>query len=250
MSLLVMDTVGAKLMLGLISHDKQLIHEHHHDSDNQNHHSATLIPQLKALLNNAQCQPSQLSGIVVNVGPGSFTGIRTALTAAKLMGQWANIPIIPLTTHQFWAMDTHLHKGDTSTCTAVLDARRGRGYIGQLHLNTMSELKSDLESDLVPRLSQPIVCQPVTEMAFNSHLIIASEAVHTSISKQIAHCPDNTILPPPELTSPQIVSHWLQHLPCTTAEFIARCGQPWKDVQAVYGQQPNITLPKAPASNA
>lgn len=241
MSLLVMDTVGSQLMLGIISHEKQLTKQHHHDSDNQNHHSATLIPQLKALLSNAHLHPSQLSGIVVNIGPGSFTGIRTALTAAKLLSEWGNIPLIPLTTHQFWAMAIYCDSAEKlqkATYTAVLDARRGRGYIGQVNMSTNSEL--------LPALSTPITCQPVSEMTLDSVLIIASTSIHGSICEQFITQGTPSLHTPPTDTSPQILCHWLQQLPCSTNEFITQYGQPWQAVKAVYGQQPNITLPKKP----
>jgi tRNA threonylcarbamoyladenosine biosynthesis protein TsaB len=241
MSILVMDTVGSQLMLGIISHQKQLTHQHRHDSNNQNHHSATLIPQLKALLSNNHLHPSQLSGIVVNVGPGSFTGIRIALTAAKLMAEWAEIPMIPLTTHQFWAMAIYCDSAEKlqkATYTAVLDARRGRGYIGQVNIST--------NSGLLPAITTPITCQPVSEMTFDSDLIIASTSIHGSIREQLITQETSSLHPSPTYTSPQILCHWLQQLPCTTNELITQCGQPWHAVKAVYGQQPNITLPKKP----
>jgi tRNA threonylcarbamoyladenosine biosynthesis protein TsaB len=47
------------------------------------HHSETLLPHVRRLLADAALSPADLDLIVCSLGPGSFTGIRIGLAAAK-----------------------------------------------------------------------------------------------------------------------------------------------------------------------
>ena len=62
----------------------------------ENYHSLYLIEKIKNILKNNNLKMSDLDFIAVNVGPGSFTGIRVALTVAKIMAGELNIPLVPL----------------------------------------------------------------------------------------------------------------------------------------------------------
>ena len=62
----------------------------------ENYHSLYLIKEIKNILQGFDMK--NLDYIVVNVGPGSFTGIRVALTIAKVMAGELNIPLVPLDT--------------------------------------------------------------------------------------------------------------------------------------------------------
>ena len=46
-------------------------------------HSETLMPMVDQVLNNASVTVRQLDAIAVTIGPGSFTGLRIGLAAAK-----------------------------------------------------------------------------------------------------------------------------------------------------------------------
>ena len=48
-------------------------------------HSETLMPHIKEVLRMANVRKEQLEGIAVSIGPGSFTGLRIGLAAAKAM---------------------------------------------------------------------------------------------------------------------------------------------------------------------
>ena len=62
----------------------------------ENYHSLYLIEKIKNILENNNLKMNELDFIAVNVGPGSFTGIRVALTVAKVMAGELNIPLVPL----------------------------------------------------------------------------------------------------------------------------------------------------------
>ena len=62
----------------------------------KNYHSLYLIKEIKNIFQNFDKKKPDF--IAVNVGPGSFTGIRVALTIAKVMAGELNVPLVPLDT--------------------------------------------------------------------------------------------------------------------------------------------------------
>jgi tRNA threonylcarbamoyladenosine biosynthesis protein TsaB len=57
-------------------------------------HSETLMPQIDAALKFCKLSPSDLSGIVTTIGPGSFTGLRIGLATAKGIAYSRKIPLL------------------------------------------------------------------------------------------------------------------------------------------------------------
>jgi len=56
-------------------------------------HTADLFPTVKRLLDDCGERPSDLFGVGVAAGPGSFTGLRVALSAAKTLAWAAGVPL-------------------------------------------------------------------------------------------------------------------------------------------------------------
>ena len=74
----------------------------------QGSHSSDLIPTVGRVLQEAGADLSELAGLVVGAGPGSFTGVRVAAATAKGLAHALDIPL--------WAVSS-------------LEGRRcGRGY--------------------------------------------------------------------------------------------------------------------------
>jgi tRNA threonylcarbamoyladenosine biosynthesis protein TsaB len=61
-------------------------------------HARDLTSAIAAALHEAQLQLPQMSGIALNVGPGSFTGIRVALATAKAIAYSTGINLIAIDT--------------------------------------------------------------------------------------------------------------------------------------------------------
>ena len=57
-------------------------------------HGQLIIEKISELLNSAEIKVKQLRALVVSTGPGSFTGLRIALAAAKGMATALNIPAV------------------------------------------------------------------------------------------------------------------------------------------------------------
>ena len=93
--------------------------------------SASLIPLLRNLLEEAGLSLDGLDALVFGRGPGSFTGVRTACSVAQGLafgaGGGKGIPVLPVDTLLAVAEDARQHHGCTRV-VAVLDARMNEVY--------------------------------------------------------------------------------------------------------------------------
>jgi tRNA threonylcarbamoyladenosine biosynthesis protein TsaB len=85
--------------------------------------SAELLPKLSLLLESSQASVNALSAIVTVNGPGSFTGLRIGISAAKGLAEAANIPVIAVSS---LAVVGYSAKNGT---VAVLQAGRSEYYV-------------------------------------------------------------------------------------------------------------------------
>lgn len=88
-------------------------------------HSRTLIPMIENLLLNTNEKFENIDAIAVNVGPGSFTGVRIGVAAAKGMAFQKNLPCIEVSTLE--SMAYNMLFADCIVC-CVMDARCNQVY--------------------------------------------------------------------------------------------------------------------------
>lgn len=67
-------------------------------------HSEKLILMIDELLKMAELNINELGHIAVSIGPGSFTGLRIGLSAAKGIALGASLPIVPVPTFEALAL--------------------------------------------------------------------------------------------------------------------------------------------------
>lgn len=71
-------------------------------------HNELLAPMVRDLLSSAQMAVSDMDGIAVSVGPGSYTGLRIGMSYAKGLAFAADVPIIPVPTLPSMLVDESL----------------------------------------------------------------------------------------------------------------------------------------------
>lgn len=145
MILLNFDTALNKTYVA-ISNDGNLLTSKIVENTEDNYHSAFLISTIKEILKENNLTPKDVDLIGVNVGPGSFTGIRAALTVAKVMAQELNIKIVQIESLRILSK---LNKTDKKSIV-IMDARRSMAYVykdDEIKLVNISEVKSILEQD-------------------------------------------------------------------------------------------------------
>lgn len=91
-------------------------------------HSRTLLPLCQDLLKNCDMTVAEMDVIAVSAGPGSFTGLRIGVSAAKGLAWALEKPCAPVSTLEgmAWLL---AHMEDVEIC-AVMDARRSQVYNG------------------------------------------------------------------------------------------------------------------------
>lgn len=128
-----LDTSTACLALAVMENDRVL---HALKASGERNHSVHLLPLTKKVLQEAGIAMSELDGIAVGVGPGSYTGTRIAVTGAKTLAWASNIPISGISSiHALaWSgLETGLAKLTSVDeklrwIVPMIDARRGQAY--------------------------------------------------------------------------------------------------------------------------
>lgn len=88
-------------------------------------HAASLLPLIDDVLRQAECPVDALDALAVSSGPGSFTGLRVALSVAKGISYATGARLVAVPTLEALARTVADHRG--VICT-VLDARKGELY--------------------------------------------------------------------------------------------------------------------------
>lgn len=117
-------------------------------------HTVELMPRLVRLMEQQGASPDNLTGLVVSLGPGSFTGLRIGLGVAKGLALARRVPIVGVPTldvvahpHmmqrlQIWAI---LQAGRSRICAGHYVRRKGRWRRqGNYHLTTIEELCGEI----------------------------------------------------------------------------------------------------------
>ena len=95
-------------------------------------HSQTLMVMAEDLLKQCGKAPSELTDIAVAAGPGSFTGVRIGVAAAKGFAWGAQLPCWGTSTLEAMALNLGIYQG--YVCCAM-DARRNQVYNALFYVN-------------------------------------------------------------------------------------------------------------------
>ena len=128
-------------------------------SDFHEKHSILIFKQLDEIMRKAGIKLSDLTGIAVILGPGSYTGIRVSLTIAKTLSYFLGINIAGVESLLICAYSLAKNRAGAKDIVAVKDAAKGRYYVSEyfaekenftqrlkISLLNMTELKSFVEN--------------------------------------------------------------------------------------------------------
>ena len=118
-----MDTSHVYLVLALIK-DDQLIAKY--SAECWKKQSEEIFVRLIEMCEKVNVTPEMIDQICISKGPGSYTGVRIAMTVAKVFCAMKNVPLYTIGTLQLYA-------GNRS-CRVIMDAR-SKGHI-QMSLKT------------------------------------------------------------------------------------------------------------------
>jgi tRNA threonylcarbamoyladenosine biosynthesis protein TsaB len=98
-------------------------------------HSAEIFPAIRRLLKQLGTSPKDIEHVYISAGPGSFTGLRIAVTIAKIMYLANTAKIVAVDTLDVIAANANDCQVDQANDTkpdniaTVLDAKRGQFFI-------------------------------------------------------------------------------------------------------------------------
>lgn len=90
-------------------------------------HSQTLMPIIDEILKKSEISIDEIDLIAVANGPGSFTGLRIGVSAAKGLSHALKIPVVPISTLKSLAYNLPYC---SHTIVPIMDARREQVYNG------------------------------------------------------------------------------------------------------------------------
>jgi tRNA threonylcarbamoyl adenosine modification protein YeaZ len=91
-------------------------------------HAEALMPLIKRVLDRAGLPVAAYDRIAVTTGPGSFTGLRVGIAAARGMGLASGKPVVGLSTLAAFAAP-FIAADDSKPVVAVIDARHDHVYL-------------------------------------------------------------------------------------------------------------------------
>src|SRR5206468_2037511 len=91
-------------------------------------HAEAIMPMVARVMDEAGIEFASLDRIAVTTGPGSFTGLRVGIAAARGIALAAGRPAIGLSTLSGFAAP-HIAEDDSKSVVAVVDARHDHVYL-------------------------------------------------------------------------------------------------------------------------
>lgn len=122
MKILAIDTSTKFLSVAVVNGDR-VIASYHRKAEMR--HSARLIPTIDSVLKKAKLRPSDINGLAVSIGPGSFTGLRIGVTAVKTLAFALKKPVAAIPTLDVIAENARRH---ACLICPVLDAKKRKVY--------------------------------------------------------------------------------------------------------------------------
>lgn len=129
-------------------------------------HSQTLMPMLDNALKCASLTLDDIDAVAVNKGPGSFTGIRIGVAAAKGIADTKNIKTIGISTLE--SMSYNLLAFDC-IAVAVMDARCAQVY------TALFRIKDSVVERLTDDLAIPISELKEMLLSYNEEIILVGD---------------------------------------------------------------------------
>ncbi len=96
----------------------------------ERNHSVNLLPEIERALRESGTDKRALAGIAVGIGPGSYTGVRIAVTTAKTLAWALKLPVAAVSSLEAQAcsgLEAAAPQG-RSWIVPLVDARRGQAY--------------------------------------------------------------------------------------------------------------------------
>lgn len=125
MKLLAVDTATSWQSVAILDGETTLAHV---EQDAKGSHARTLLPAIDRLLGEAKLTLTDLTGLAVSIGPGSFTGLRVGLATMLGFRTVTKLPLVVVPTLEGMAWSL---RGTSLPICPILKSRAGEVYWAQ-----------------------------------------------------------------------------------------------------------------------
>lgn len=103
-------------------------------------HAEHLMPMVEAVMSECGMAFSELERIAVATGPGTFTGARIAVSAARALALATGATVVTVSSLELMAMNPAAVAGGADVLAIATDARRGEVYFQIFHPRSLKAL--------------------------------------------------------------------------------------------------------------
>ena len=188
---LFLDTSYKNLVISIFEGKKEI---YHLEEESDNNLSINLLPEIAKAFKSLNLEIYHLKRIYIVNGPGSFTGVRIGVTAAKTLAWSLGIDIIPISEIEFLAT----YKTDKKYIVPLMDARRDAVYAG-LYTQDLKPILKDQYIDrkeFVEMVKGKVNIEDVCFVSFDKFEDVEVETPKVDVSKIIVKHFDDTGIDP------------------------------------------------------
>jgi len=127
MYILTLETTGPKASVAIIDQDGNIADI---NGDELLNHLKSVMPMTQELIQKLGLSMKDITAVAASKGPGSFTGIRIGVSAARALGQALSVPCIGVPTLETFRYNLAVNdqKRNESIICPIFDARRNQVY--------------------------------------------------------------------------------------------------------------------------
>ena len=187
---LIIDSATKILYIALVK-DNNLLEDLYITGSND--HAKNIVSKIDELLKKYNIESKDLNEVLCGYGPGSYTGVRMAVTVAKMISVFMNIPLYTISTLRLMA------SGSKGRVLSLIDARRGNSfgmifdmdkneYVVEEALYSTEELKNNSYDNLVCENDykvDPIYCLNNKTLVENPDLLIPNYLRETEAERNL-----------------------------------------------------------------
>lgn len=106
----------------------------------QKGHAERIVPMIGSVLASTGLSAASIDRIAVTYGPGTFTGARICVSAARALALATGASFVALSSLKLMAMSPLIPAGPTARIAVAVDARRGEVYFELFDRHTLATL--------------------------------------------------------------------------------------------------------------
>ena len=155
MKILAIETATADQSVAILDDDRVLAWA---EQSEPNSYAKWLVPAIDQVLRDCRLSLSDLDGLALSIGPGSFTGLRVGLATLLGFRSVTGLPVAAVPTLE--ALASNVERGPLPICP-ILKCRQGELYWAQYEWVGAGELKTVLEERVGrPTAVSQTLCKP------------------------------------------------------------------------------------------